>query len=1054
MNHLRLTAQVVAVGALLLGAHYAAAQSSTATLSGVVQDEQERIITSAKVTLTDPAKGQARQAVTDGNGVFVFSQLAPSTYELAVEQAGFAKTRFSDLVINADDRRSVRVRLKVARRDESITVTGEVPLIREAPSVATAVDRKFIENQPLNGRSFQTLINLSPGVVITPASVPEAGQFSVNGQRTGTNYFTVDGVSANFGMPFATSPYDGSGGGVPSYTAGGGTSSLASVDAVQEFTIQTSTYAAEYGRQPGAQVAIVTRSGNNEVHGSAFNYLRNDKFDANSWFGNYNGLAKPALRQNDFGFTFGGPALIPKLYDGRNHTFFFVSYEGLRLIRPVISNPARVPSLAARERATGILKSILEAYPLPVAAPLASAPDETPYVAGFSNPSNLNATSVRIDHALTSRIALFGRFNYAPSEVRERARYATPSFIAILPSMTETVTAGATMILSAAVNNDLRFNFSRSRASQIYVQDTFGGAKLLPRDFLLPSFADPDTSLLYLQAGANDENTITPGTFSRNTQNQLNFVDTLSWNVGAHSLKFGADYRRLAPSLGGRFFSNTITFSNVTQLVAGIVPTGTTAQIERYLEPRYHNTSVFAQDTWRINSRLTLTYGLRWEVNPAPSGDPGSLPLPVKGIQNPATATLAPAGTPLYETTYTNFAPRLGIAYQPSRTGGTVIRAGFGKFFDLGYAFAGTALSPTNFPFSRSRTVTNVPITDPSFLTAVGPLNTNPPYPRLFAFYDDFQLPYTLQYSVAVEQPFGTSNALSVSWVGAAGRRLARIESLRSQTLQNPNFTRVDAVNNAASSDYNSLQAQFKRRMTRGLQALLSYTWAKSLDTASDESINNLYAPASRVNPASDRGPSTFDIRHAFTGSASYELPGPSSNPVARAVVKGFALDSVVRVRSASPVSIVTGQDPLGLGLTNIARPDLVAGVPLYLYGDAVPGGKRFNPAAFDGKTPLAQGRQGTLGRGALRGFGLSQVDLSLRRRFSLHERLALDFRADAFNLFNTPNFANPTGVLTSSSFGVATQTLSTGLAGASGQNPLFLVGGPRSLQLALKFQF
>lgn len=1054
MNGYRVSAFIVAAFAALPGTPFVYAQSSTATLSGTVQDEQDRVIPSGKVTLLNLAKGQTRQAFTDTNGVFVFSQLAPSTYELIVEQPGFAKARFSDLVINADDQRSLRIKLKLAQRDETITVTGDAPLVREAPSVATAVDRRFIENQPLNGRNFQTLINLSPGVVVTPASLPEQGQFSVNGQRTGSNYFTVDGVSANFGVPLATSPYEGSGGGVPSFSAGGGTSALASVDAVQEFTIQTSTYAPEYGRQPGAQVAIVTRSGTNTFHGSAFDYLRNDKLDANSWFGNYNGLARPALRQNDFGFTFGGPTRIPKLYDGRNRTFFFVSYEGLRLVQPVISAPLRVPSLAARERATGVLKNILEAYPLPVAPPLADAPDETPYVAGFSNPSNLNATSVRIDHSVSSRITLFGRYNYAPSESRERARYATPSFIAVLPARTETVTAGATLLVSASMNNDLRFNWSRSQSAQTYVQDTFGGAKILPREILFPSFANPSTSLYYLSIGGNDENTISPGTFSRNTQNQINIVDTLSWNVGGHSFKFGADYRRLAPSLGGRFFSNTLTVPTITQLVTGIVPTGTTSQIERFLQPRYHNTSAFAQDAWRIQPRLTLTYGLRWEVNPAPTGDSNSIPLTVKGLGNPSQATLAPAGTRLYNTTYANFAPRAGMAYRVFRNRNTVVRAGFGTFYDLGYAFTGTALSPTNYPFSRSRTVTNRSIADPIFLTEVGPQNLNPPYPRLFAYYDGYKLPYTLQYSVAVEQPWGTANSLSVSYVGAAGRRLARVESLRAQVLQNPNFTRIDAVSNRASSDYNSLQMQFKRRMTRGLQALLSYTWSKSLDTASDESVNNLYAPSSRLNPSSDRGPSSFDIRHAFTGSVSYELPAPGSNPVARAIVRGFSLDSVIRLRTASPVTVVTGSDPLGLGLTNIARPDLVPGVPLYLYSTALPGGRRFNPAAFDGATPLAQGRQGTLGRGTLRGFGLEQVDLSIRRRFNLHERVALDFRADAFNVFNTPNFANPTGVLTSSNFGRSTQNLSTGLAGASGQNPLFVLGGPRSLQLALKLQF
>ncbi len=1021
------------------------------SLSGLVRDEQQGALTSAKVTLRDAGKGVVRELITDTHGAFVFSQIAPSTYELTVEQAGFAHARMA-ITINANDQRSLRLQLKVASRDEAVVITSEAPLVREGPAIATSVDRSFIENQPLNGRTFQTLINLSPGVVFAPSTLPDQGQFSVNGQRTGANYFTVDGVGANFGLPFATTPYEGAGGGTPSFSSQGSTSALASVDAVQEFTIQTSTYAPEYGRQPGAQVAIVTRSGTNKLHGSAFNYLRNDKLDANNWFGNSNRLSRPALRQNDFGFTLGGPVYVPRLVDGRNRTFFFVSYEGLRLIQPVISVPSRVPSLAARERATGPLKSILEAYPLPVAAPLADAPAETPYVTSFSNPSKLNATSVRLDHSFSPRLSLFGRYNYAPCENRERGRFATPSFVAVLPGETETATIGATMILSTALNNDLRLNWSRSRASQIYEQDTFGGAKLLPREILFPSFAQPETSLYYLTIGANDENTISPGTFSRNSQRQFNLVNTTSWTAGAHALKFGVDVRRLAPSIGGRLFSKTLTFPSITALTTGVVPTGDIRQVANYLEPRYTNFSAFVQDAWRVGPRLTLTYGLRWEVNPAPSEANGNLPLTLFGLEQPTTARLAPPGSKLYKTTYFNFAPRLGLAYQPFRGTGTVVRAGLGAFYDLGYAFTGTALTPSNYPFSRIRTVTNTPLTDLVFFSEVGPQNLNPPYPRLFDYDDHYKLPYSLQYSFAIEQPFRNANSVSVSYVGSAGRRLARIESLRPQVLQNALFTRVDSVNNGGYSDYNSLQTQFKRRMTRGVQALLSYTWAKSLDTASDESITNLQAPVARLSPASDRGPSSFDIRHAFSGAASYEIPTFSSQRIVRTLFSGFALDTIVRFRTASPVTVVTGRDPLGLGLTNVARPDLVSGVPLYLYSDALPGGRRFNPAAFDGVTPLAQARQGSLGRGTLRGFGMQQVDLSTRRRFRITERVSLDLRADAFNLLNTPNFANPVGVLTNSNFGRSTQLVSTSSAG--GLNPLFQTGGPRSLQMALKLQF
>lgn len=1039
-------------GLWLAGMMVLLAQTPSATLSGVVQDEQEGRLMAAKLTLRDSGRGTMREVMTDSTGAFLFAQVAPGDYELTVEQPGFAAARFENLELRANEQRSLRVKLKVASRGEAVTVTDEAPLVREGMAVATSVDRGFIANQPLNGRTFQTLIHLSPGVVFVPASLPEQGQFSVNGQRTGTNHFSVDGVGANFGLPFATTPYEGAGGGTPSLTAQGSTSALASVDAVQEFTVQTSTYAPEYGRQPGAQVAIVTRSGTNQLHGSAFNYLRNDKLDANSWFGNYNRLRRPALRQNDFGFTLGGPVLIPSVYNGKNRTFYFVSYEGLRLIQPVISPASRVPSLEARERATGMVKSLLEAYPLPVGAPLAGTPLETSYVAGFSNPSRLNATGVRLDHSFSQRISVFGRFQYAPSENRERGRYATPSFVAVLPAKTETATVGSTMLLSASLTNDLRFNWSRSLAAQIYEQDTFGGAKILPRDILFPSFADPATSLYYLTIGGNDENTISPGTFSRNTQRQWNVVNTTSWNSGTHALKFGVDWRRLTPSIGGRNYGKTLIVPTITQLATGIVPSAEIRQVDSYLEPRYTNFSAFIQDAWRVGRRFTLTYGLRWEVNPAPGEANGNLPLTLTGIENPSSARLAERGTKLYETRYRNFAPRVGIAWQPWRGRDTVVRAGLGWFYDLGYAFTGTAFTATNYPFSRIRTAANVPLSDPALFAEVGPQSLNPPYPRLFDYYDDYKLPFTRQYSVAVEQPFGRASSLTVSYVGAAGRRLARVESLRPQTLQNPLFTRVDAVSNGAYSDYHSLQTQWQRRMSRGLQGLVSYTWSKSLDTASDESIVNLLGPLSRGRVDLDRGPSAFDIRHVFTGAMSYELPRFAANRAARAIFGGFALDSIVRLRGATPVTVVTGRDPLGLGLTNVARPDVVAGRPLYLEGDGYPGGRVFNPAAFDGAAPLAQLRQGTLGRGVMRGFALHQVDLSVRRRFTLTEGVGLDFRADAFNLFNIANFANPIGVMTNANFGRSTQIVST--SSVNGLNPLFQVGGPRSVQLSLKLQF
>ena len=1027
------------------------AQTATASLAVVVRDPVGAAVPDAKVVLQNRQTGFSREVVSDAAGVAAFVQIAPGVYELAVEKNNFAPARRAGLVLHAGDRASLQIPLALAPRGESVVVMAEAPLVPEQPSAATTVTRSFIANLPLNGRTFQSLVQLAPGVVLTPASLPSQGQFSVNGQRTGSNYFMVDGVSANFGLPFATTPYEGAGGGVPALTSQGATSALVSVDAVQEFNVQTSAYAPEYGRQPGAQISIVTRSGSNEVHGNFFNYLRNDKLDANNWFGNANRLARPALRQNDFGFTLGGPVLLPRAYDGRNRSFFFLSYEGLRLVQPVVSVPSRVPSLEARQKATGLLREILEAYPLPVAPPLPEAPAETPYVASFSNPSRLNATSLRMDHTLSSRFTLFGRVQHAPSENRERGRYATPSFIAILPAEATTLTVAAGWLSAAAVHHDFRINWSRSRASQIYVQDTFGGAKILRLERVIPPFARPETSLFYLSIGAGDENTVSPGTFSRNTQRQWNLVHTLTWLAPRHSWKFGADWRRLAPSIGGRLYTKTWIVPSITILTGGIIPLAEIRQVDNYLEPRYDNFSAYVQDTWRAHRRLTLTYGVRWELNPAPGEANGNLPLAVRGIEHPPTARVAPAGTKLYETTYGNFAPRLGFAWTPLRGRPPVIRAGAGIFFDLGYAFTGTAFSPSNYPFSRIRNLSNRPVDDPVFFEGAGPQNFNPPYPRLFAYASDYRLPYSWHYNVAVEQPVGPENIISLAYVGSKGRRLPRVESLRPQVLQNPNFTRIDAVNNLGTSDYHSLQAQFRRTITRRWLALVSWTWSKSLDTASDESISNFQAPAVRYNPRLDRGRSSFDVRHTLSAAASVDLPSPARRPW-RAVLGGFAVDLALLARTATPVNVITGRDPLGLGLTNVARPDYVPGQPLYLFGPAYPGGRRFNPAAFDGASPAAAGRQGTLGRNVLDGFPLRQADVSLRRRFRLSESASLDFRADAFNVTNTPNFASPVGVLTGNNFGLATQIFSA--AGVGGLSPLYQMGGPRSLQLSLKIHF
>lgn len=1005
------------------------AQSATASLSGSVLDPRDSAIPGATLVLLDMNTGLSREMTGNDAGQFVFSQLSPGHYRLTVTKETFKTSVVDNLVLAVNDQRALRLKLEVGAKTESVNVSGIAPLVSESPAIATSIDREFFENQPMSGRSFQSLISLAPGTVPTAANLVTPGQFSINGQRGNANYFTVDGVSANFATSASVTPYE-NGGGVPALSSLGSTNTLASVDAVQEFTIQTSTYAAEYGRQPGGQIAIVTRSGTNEYHGTAFNYLRNVIFDANNFFTNAAGLPRAAIKQNDFGGVFGGPVI-------RNRTFFFVSYEGLRLRQPFVTIPLQVPTLAARAAASGPVKELLEAFPLPTGPVSATDPMAAAYQASFSNPSTLNATSFRLDHSFNSRFTLFGRYNYAPSENQERAKFCAASCVSVTASRAETLTTGSTMLLTSRLTNDLRFNFSKSKTVLSYFLDSFGGAKVPSAGTLYPSFTDGTKGYMYIQVDGAGDNTLSDGLFADNRQRQINLVDTASFTAGAHTVKFGFDYRRLSPISDSGSYRRQFNPNNIGLLTQGLSANAFILSPEFVLKPVYTNLSSFVQDTWRVSRRLTLTAGLRWDINPAPTEAGGHYPPSVQGLANPATVSLAPANNRFYATDYKGWAPRLGVAYQAF--GNTMIRGGAGVFYDLGTSLLGNAFSTSLYPNARRIDFTRIDYTDPAFQAQPPAVNRNPPYPRLFGYQDQYRLPYTLQYNLLIEQPIGRSNSISGAYVGSSGRRLGRVTSYR-----NPNalFTRIDAVTNDASSNYNALQLQFKRRFAAGLQVLASYTWSKSLDTVSEESINNFQAPG--ANARADYGPSTFDVRHAFSSAVSYNLPSPAR---AGRVFGGFGLDGIVRSMSATPVNILTNRDPFGIGLTTVARPNVVPGQPLYLEDPALAGGRRFNPAAFT--VPTAG--QGNLGRNVLRGFPLTQLDLSVRRDFGVTERVTLQFRADAFNVLNHANFANPSGVLTSGVFGRATQMAGSGLSGLSS---LYQVGGPRSLQLALKLRF
>jgi hypothetical protein len=445
---------------------------------------------------------------------------------------------------------------------------------------------------------------------------------------------------------------------------------------------------------------------------------------------------------------------------------------------------------------------------------------------------------------------------------------------------------------------------------------------------------------------------------------------------------------------------------------------------------------------------LTITYGLRWEYNSAPSSPNDTLPFAAIGLNNLATATVAPQGTPLWKATKDNFAPRLGVAWQPLPN--WVVRAGAGIFYDLGYSTVANGASA--WPYVQERIVTNTSFPVTGANASSPPFSTTPPAPYFVAVDPNHVLPRTYEWNAAVERSFGRADVITVTYLGAAGRKLMRQDFY---DAPNPNFTgEFDFMRNGASSDYDALQAQFRHRSAHGLQALLSYTWGHSIDDVSSDAYFLNVPPG--ASPSSNRGSSDFDIRQTFSGAISYNIPAPASG-LAKSILGNWSTDSIVYARTAPPVNVVTGQNPFGgllSGASSVQRPNLVSGVPLWISGPNVAGGKRINKAAFTVPTGPVQGN---LGRNTLRGFGVTQVDLTLRRQFKLRERFALQARADFFNIFNHPNFGPPTNYLTSPLFGQSTQMLASALGTGGdygGLNPLYQIGGPRSVQLALKLLF
>ncbi len=1025
---------------------------------GVVQDSTRSSIPDAKLKLINVQTGAENDATTNGEGSFLLGGVIPGAYSLQIERAGFATTQLTGLLLNVGDTRALLIRLKVGPVAESVIVDASgLTLNTTDGSVNTVVDRKFVTNVPLNGRSFQDLISITPGIVTQSPQAAgqgssEQGDFSVNGQRTQANEFFVDGISANIssGLTSGNARITGAGSAAGS-TALGTTHSLVSVDALQEFRVLSSTYSAEYGRTPGGQFTFLTRSGTNALHGSAYDYFRDYSADALDFFsgyhyGNLNGYPNSrAYEQHDAGGTLGGPLLLPHLNRTPDKTFFFLSYERLKLSQPTPQAFRYAPGNSLLQEVPAALLPVLNTfadYGGPEITNAAGQPTglSLTIVGPFTLPAAVNSTSFRLDRTFSPKLSTFFRYGGAPShEQLEQLTSLTSNQV-----NTQTFTLGATSQVTGTASNEFRLGFARNTTGTNTVTDlTFFRAQNLNPAIGLGGFQNSRAARVYIHIlGVGDTASYTDR--ATGTLHQWNLRDAFSIQSGNHLLKLGIDQRRIAShvvppalSVQAYFFDRAAL---VTNRASGILVTRSAPA-----SPIVNQFSAFVQDEWHVAKPLTLSLGLRWEVNPPPKGEPGADAYTVLGdVASPATLHLAPRGTPLWNTSWYNFAPRLGLAWlvdpRPARQ--LVVRAGGGVFFDTGNqpalrAFNGIGFSASSFSYSAPLPVSSSQL---EVSTAVAPPYTNT---SVFAFPTHLQLPYSLQWDIGVDKALGKNQAVTLSYVGAAGRRLLQ-EQRRDVRQVSSEFGDVSYFPSGLTSNYQAFEAKFQRSLAHGVEALASYTLAHSFDFGStDPAYPFVY------------GTSDLDVRHNLESAVSWDLPKPAGRGFLKKLVGTWAVDGRLIARTGFPVNL-SGNfslDPV-TGNTFYSGVNLNPGRPFYLRGSQYPGGRAFNGGldainpAFSLPRPT---EAGNAPRNLLRGFSLVQTNIGARRDFHLLDHLNMQIGAETFNLLNHPDFGYIDPYLSDALFGQATKLLNQSYGGTGA---LYQQGVPRSNQFSVKFVF
>ena len=1015
---------------------------------GKVQDSSGHALADAMVLVQSESTGARWKLRVDDNGGYSVAGLAPGRYKVTVRITGFRTVSRVGAVVDSGGGLQIDFAMELLGLHEVITVTTGRDALNPAAASSLMVTRDSPgATLPANGGDYRILFDLMPGVLITPASTSDAGQFTSNGQRPNSNTFRVDGVSANTGVGSSILPGAFPGASLPAMTAIGTTENLVSNGTAQSVELRTSDFSPEFSDRPGAEALVNTRSGSNGFHEEFFGHIRDSGWNARDWFANSRGLAFPRPSYTRLGGTFGGPIL-------RNRTFYFLSAEASSLTDTGIQLTS-VPSNQARQNAPDKLKQILDFYPRPIGPDLGNG--EAEGLQPLNESGELLSTSLRIDQSLGGKGNLFARVVESPSKSQNNQfNWASG-------------TLGVTLGTAHGGIHDFRFSYSRADllfsffgGGPGFVDAVLGLAGLLPGFTILP-----DGSISYQPTSVDLTSLLPPlgvgqtifglsapglGQFisfggGQARQDQWELRETFSKIVGRHDFRAGADYVQLRPSRDPATYAVLGVASSLESLLEN-KPLAVTSSSPAQNGGRVRELSIFAQDTFHLNERLSLLIGIGWHIVP-PTGTEAQIPT-VSGLWTGAAWQSAHSGdingVGPWPMRYAQIAPRIGLAYRLPWEG-LVLRAGAGTFYD---ATLGASLNPINgAPFNSWLLGSGIDTSpDSSGGGSSAQWESSADVHRfLFSSYPALQLPRTYQWRVSVEKQLGSQGVGSVAYLGGAGRNL-----LGHEAYVDPDTGVLQRIVTLTenSSNYQALQMRYSGSVSRSLYGSVSYTWAHSIDNGSQDSSVFLIHPGYRLNEA--RGASSFDVRHAFTAAMSYRIPRRLPWANLPPWLAGWTLSGTLRARGGFPIDVLANEQPLGQGFDNVGRPNRVTGVSVWIDDPSVAGHRRLNRAAF---SLPANGTQ--LGRNAIGGNGLTQTDMSLRREFPLVFGISAEVAVSVFNVLNHPAFADPVPFLSSPWFGQSTSMQNLMLGSGSpntGLPPLFQTGGARSAEFSFRISF